>query len=68
MESDTTAPLGTLPSPMGLSGPQHPGVDLLSDATLDELAGKLAAAATIVGIGERSPGPAKTTASWHGCV
>ncbi|MFI6768807.1 erythromycin esterase family protein [Streptomyces sp. NPDC050355] len=35
-----------------MSGPQHADVGPLSDATLDELAEKLAVATTIVGIGE----------------
>ncbi|MFI0710490.1 erythromycin esterase family protein [Streptomyces inhibens] len=37
---------------MGLPDPQHPDLGLLSDATLDELAEKLAVATMIVGIGE----------------
>ncbi|WP_327703560.1 erythromycin esterase family protein [Streptomyces decoyicus] len=54
MENDTAAPLGSFPSRRGLSDPQHSDVVPLSDATLDELAAKLAAATTIVGIGESS--------------
>ncbi|MFC9229431.1 erythromycin esterase family protein [Streptomyces decoyicus] len=52
MNNDTTTPRGSSSSPMASYGPQHPDVGLLSDATLDELAGKLAVATTIVGIGE----------------
>ncbi|MFF2807867.1 erythromycin esterase family protein [Streptomyces sp. NPDC058000] len=52
MKNDTAAPRGTSPSDMGLSDPQNPDLGLLSDATLDELAEKLAVATTIVGIGE----------------
>ncbi|MEU8780353.1 erythromycin esterase family protein [Streptomyces sp. NPDC048637] len=52
MKNDTAASHGFLPSHTGSSDPQQADVGPLSDATLDELAEKFAAATTIVGIGE----------------
>jgi len=54
METDTAAPQGSFPSTIGSPDPQHADAEAgpLSDATLDDLAERLAAAATIVGIGE----------------
>ncbi|MCL7497264.1 erythromycin esterase family protein [Streptomyces sp. MCA2] len=52
MKNDTAAPHGSFPSHTGSSDPQQADVGPLSDATLDELAEKIAAATTIVGIGE----------------
>ncbi|MFI6495077.1 erythromycin esterase family protein [Streptomyces sp. NPDC050564] len=54
MKNDTTAPQGSLPSGMGSSDPRQTNAVPLSGATLDELAEKIAAAATVIGIGESS--------------
>ncbi|MDT0457297.1 erythromycin esterase family protein [Streptomyces sp. DSM 41527] len=52
MRNDTVAPHDSLPAHAGSSGPRQADVGPLSAATLDELAEKIAAAATVVGIGE----------------
>ncbi|MBV6699967.1 erythromycin esterase family protein [Kitasatospora aureofaciens] len=52
MNNDTTALLNPSPSTIGSSDPQQAGLGPLSDAALDELAEKLAASTTIVGLGE----------------
>ncbi|MFG2226280.1 erythromycin esterase family protein [Streptomyces sp. NPDC048644] len=52
MNTDTTAPRRTTPSRTYPSGPRHADAGPLSGAALDELAGRLADGATIVGIGE----------------